>query len=136
MEFPRSSRRNVRIDISPLIDVVFLLLIFFAVSTTFLESTGLDLELPSADSSAAPESRDVTVWIGEAGNLRFDGRDLQLADLETELKAALQQAERKFVVIMADRNARLEQVVQVMDLARKSGAVGLTIASKATDAGH
>lgn len=136
MEFSRPSRRDVRIDISPLIDVVFLLLIFFAVSTTFLESTGLDLELPSADSSAAPESRDVTVWIGEAGNLRFDGRDLQLADLETELKAALQQAERKFVVIMADRNARLEQVVQVMDLARKSGAVGLTIASRAADDGH
>ncbi len=136
MEFPRPPRRDVRIDISALIDVVFLLLIFFAVSTTFLESTGLDLELPSADTSAAPESRDVTVWIGEEGNLRFDGRDLQLADLEIDLKVALEQAERKFVVIMADRNARLEQVVQVMDLARKSGAVGLTIASKASDAGH
>ena len=137
MEFPRPPRRDVRIDISALIDVVFLLLIFFAVSTTFLESTGLDLELPSADSSATPESRDVTVWIGQEGNLRFDGRDLPLADLETELKAALEQAERKFVVIMADRNARLEQVVQVMDLARKSGAVGLTIASKeSSDAGH
>ena len=137
MEFPRPPRRDVRIDISALIDVVFLLLIFFAVSTTFLESTGLDLELPSADTSAAPETRDVTVWIGEEGNLRFDGRDLQLADLETDLKAALEQAERKFVVIMADRNARLEQVVQVMDLARKSGAVGLTIASKeSSDAGH
>jgi biopolymer transport protein ExbD len=128
----------VRIDISALIDVVFLLLIFFAVSTTFLESTGLDLELPSADTSAAPETRDVTVWIGEEGNLRFDGRDLQLADLEADLKAALEQAERKFVVIMADRNARLEQVVEVMDLARKSGAVGLTIASKepSSDAGQ
>ena len=137
MEFPRPPRRDVRIAISALIDVVFLLLIFYAVSTTFLESTGLDLELPSADSSAAPESRDVTVWIGEQGNLRFDGRDLQLADLETQLEAALQRAERKFVVIMADRNARLEQVVQVMDLARKSGAVGLTIASKeSSDAGH
>ncbi len=137
MEFPRPPRRDVRIDISALIDVVFLRLIFFAVSTTFLESTGLELELPSADTSAAPESRDVTVWIGEEGNLRFDGRDLQLADLETDLKAALEQAERKFVVIMADRNARLEQVVQVMDLARKSGAVGLTIASKeSSDAGQ
>ena len=137
MEFPRPPRRDVRIDISALIDVVFLLLIFFAVSTTFLESTGLDLELPSADTSAAPESRDVTVWIGEEGNLRFDGRDLQLADLEDDLKAALEQAERKFVVIMADRNARLEQVVQVMDLARKSGAVGLTIGSKeSSDAGQ
>ena len=137
MEFPHPPRRDVRIDISALIDVVFLLLIFFAVSTTFLESTGLDLELPSADTSAAPESRDVTVWIGEEGNLRFDGRDLRLVDLETELKAALEQAERKCVVIMADRNARLEQVVQVMDLARKSGAVGLTIASKeSSDAGH
>ena len=120
----------MRIDISALIDVVFLLLIFFAVSTTFLEHSGLELELPSAETSATPEIQDVTVWIGEQGNLRFAGRDLQLADLESDLKAALEQAERKFVVIMADRNARLEKVVQVMDLARKSGAVGLTIASE------
>lgn len=130
MEFERPSRRDVRIDISALIDVVFLLLIFFAVSTTFLESTGLDLELPSAETSAAPEAREVIVWIGAEGNLRFDGRDLRLADLEIALKAALQQAERKFVVISADRNVRLERVVQVMDLARRSGAVGLSIASE------
>lgn len=130
MEFERPSRRDVRIDISALIDVVFLLLIFFAVSTTFLESTGLDLELPSAETSAAPEAREVIVWIGAEGNLRFDGRDLRLADLEIALKTALQQAERKFVVISADRNARLERVVQVMDLARRSGAVGLSIASE------
>lgn len=133
MEFERPPRRDVRIDISALIDVVFLLLIFFAVSTTFLESTGLDLELPSAETSAAPETQEVVVWIGAAGNLRFDGRDLQLADLEIGLKAALQQAERKFVVIMADRDARLEHVVQVMDLARRSGAVGLSIASQDRD---
>lgn len=130
MEFERPSRRDVRIDISALIDVVFLLLIFFAVSTTFLESTGLDLELPSAETSAAPEAREVIVWIGAEGNLRFDGRDLRLADLEIALKAALQQAERKFVVISADRSVRLERVVQVMDLARRSGAVGLSIASE------
>jgi biopolymer transport protein ExbD len=130
LEFPRPPRRDVRIDTSALIDVVFLLLIFFAVSTTFLESSGLDLELPSAETSAAPEPRDVTVWIGAEGNLRFDGRDLQLADLEGDLRTALEQAERKFVVIMADRDARLEHVVQVMDLARKSGAVGLSIASE------
>lgn len=130
MEFERPSRRDVRIDISALIDVVFLLLIFFAVSTTFLDSTGLDLELPSAETSAAPEAREVIVWIGAEGNLRFDGRDLRLADLEIALKTALQQAERKFVVISADRNARLERVVQVMDLARRSGAVGLSIASE------
>jgi len=130
LEFERPPRRDVRIDISALIDVVFLLLIFFAVSTTFLESSGLDLELPSAETSAATETQEVIVWIGEEGNLRFDGRDLPLADLEIDLKAALQKAERKFVVIMADRNARLEQVVQVMDLARRSGAVGLSIASE------
>jgi biopolymer transport protein ExbD len=130
VEFPRPPRRDVRIDISALIDVVFLLLIFFAVSTTFLDTAGLELELPAAETTAARETRDVTVWIGEQGNLRFDGRDLDIEDLEVGLRQALEQEERKFVVIMADRNARLEQVVQVMDVARKSGAVGLSIASQ------
>lgn len=115
---------------SALIDVVFLLLIFFAVSTTFLENSGLDLELPSAETSSTPTEHDVTVWIGAEGELRFGGRDLPLVELEQGLRSALEGADRKFVVIMADRNARLEHVVAVMDLARKAGAEGLTIGSE------
>ena len=130
MEFPRPPRRQVRIDISALIDVVFLLLIFFAVSTTFLETSGLDLELPSAETASTPAEQNITVWIGADGALRFDGRDLKLEDLEGGLHRALEQAERKFVVIMADRSARLDRVVAVMDLARKAGAEGLTIGSE------
>ena len=130
MEFPRPPRRQVRIDISALIDVVFLLLIFFAVSTTFLETSGLELELPSAETSAIPAEHDVTVWIGAEGELRFDGRDLDLAELEQSLRSALEGAERRFVVIMADRSVRYERVVAVMDLARKAGAQGLTIGAE------
>jgi biopolymer transport protein ExbD len=120
----------IKIDMSALIDVVFLLLIFFAVTATFLDTSGLELELPAADSSAPRETEDVTVWIGSEGNLRFDGRDLALADLGPELRRALEENPRKFVVLMADRNARLETVVQVMDLARQNGALGLTIGAE------
>jgi biopolymer transport protein ExbD len=120
----------IKIDMSALIDIVFLLLIFFAVSATFLDTSGLELELPGAESSAPRETDDVTVWIGSEGNLRFDGRDLTLAELEPGLRRALEENQRKFVVIMADRNSRLETVVQVMDLARQSGALGLTIGAE------
>ena len=59
MQFRRSGQQDVQINIAPLVDVVFLLVIFFAVSTTFLESAGLKLELPSSSSTAERETRTV-----------------------------------------------------------------------------
>ena len=57
MEFRRTSGRSIEINIAPLVDVIFLLVIFFAVSTTFLETAGLELELPSSSSTAKRESK-------------------------------------------------------------------------------
>lgn len=129
MQFRARSRRPIRIDISALIDVVFLLLIFFAVSTSFLDPSGLQLELPRADTATRREPKDLTVSIGADGTVRFEGRDVSLEELEGSLRRSLRGEARKFVVVQADRNARLERVVEVMDLARKVGARGLTIAA-------
>jgi biopolymer transport protein ExbD len=123
-------RREVRIDLSALIDAVFLLLIFFAVSTTFLDTSGLQLELPRAETGTPQERGQLTVWIRADGRVRFGDRDVAMEDLEPRLREALGASPDRFVVLQADRRTPLEAVVAVMDAARKAGARGVTLASR------
>ncbi|MCZ6670024.1 MAG: biopolymer transporter ExbD, partial [Acidobacteria bacterium] len=89
MELRRRKRLQVRVDISALIDVVFLLLIFFAISTTFLETSGIPLELPESTSTAERNQEDLTVAISADGTIEFQGRVMSLQELEALLPQAL-----------------------------------------------
>ncbi len=130
MELRRRKRLQVRLDISALIDVVFLLLIFFAISTTFLETSGIPLELPESTSTAERNQEDLTVAISADGTIEFQGRVMSLQELEALLPQALDESGTRQVSIRADENARHGRVIGVMDLARRSGASGLTVATK------
>ena len=130
MQFRPPTHAPAAINIAPLVDVVFLLVIFFAVSTTFLETAGLKLELPSSSSTAPREERELTVLLGEDGTLSFDGEIIDRDELGVRLRAALERNERKLVVLRADRGARHGEVVGVMDVIRESGAEGLTLDAK------
>ncbi len=130
MQLGKPGKRHVGIDLAPLVDVVFLLVIFFAVSTTFLESSGIKLDLPSSSSTADREVREVTVFMAVDGTLSFDGRTLTLEQLRAQLPDALASAERKIVVLRADTAAPHGSVVRVMDAVREAGAEGLTIATR------
>ncbi len=130
MQFRPPTHPPAAINIAPLVDVVFLLVIFFAVSTTFLETAGLKLELPSSSSTAPRESRELTVLLGEDGTLSFEGEIIDREELGVRLRAALERNERKLVVLRADRGTRHGEVVGVMDVIRESGAEGLTLDAK------
>lgn len=130
MRFRRAGKLRVAIDIAPLVDVVFLLVIFFAVSTTFLETSGIKLELPGSTSTASREPREIAVYLATDGTISFGGHTITLEELEPELTAALEQTEPKIVVLRADTAAPHGEVVRLMDLARKAGAEGLTVATR------
>lgn len=130
MQFRRKSRAEIAINLAPLIDVIFLLVIFFAVSTTFLETGGLQLELPTSSSTAQREAQDVTVFLGADGTLSFEDEELTREQLAARLRAALEGTERKIVVLRADTRTEHGDVVAVMDLIREAGAESLTIAAR------
>lgn len=133
MQFRRPGRPRVGIDIAPLVDVVFLLVIFFAVSTTFLETSGLKLDLPTSSSTAQREPREVTVYLASDGRITFEGRDLALEDLRTAVETALEGSSSKTVVLRADSGTPHGKVVEVMDASRAAGAEGLTVATRPSD---
>ena len=130
MHFRRGNKMRVAIDIAPLVDVVFLLVIFFAVSTTFQDSAGLKLQLPTSNAAVDREPSEVTVVLDREGRLEFDGRLVVEDDLERELRAALEGRENPLVVLRADKETSHGDVVRIMGLIRQAGAEGLTIAAR------
>jgi biopolymer transport protein ExbD len=130
VHFRRGSKLRVAIDIAPLVDVVFLLVIFFAVSTTFQDSAGLKLQLPTSNAAVDREPREITVVLDREGRLEFDGRLVDEESLESELSTALVGRENPLVVLRADKEASHGDVVRIMGLIRQAGAEGLTIAAR------
>jgi len=133
VQFRRTSSRGseVAINMAPLVDVVFLLVIFFAVSTTFLETAGLKLELPTSSSSADQELKELTVLLDAEGQISFDGDLLTAEQLGPRLREALDLRTRKLVVLRADTATSHGDVVKLMDLIRENGAEAMTIAARA-----
>ena len=137
MKFRTSLRDSPEINLTALIDVVFLLLIFFMVSTTFEWRSELNIELPEA--SARESARDdpvVDVAIDAAGNVHVDGRRLDGSEVRT-LQRALASAARGVdspqVMVSADARTPHQSVVTVMDAARRAGLYRLTFATRLSD---
>ncbi len=133
MQFRRSSggESEVASNMAPLVDVVFLLVIFFAVSTTFLESAGLKLELPASSSTADQELKELTVLLDAEGTILFEEEILTVEQLGPKLRVALAERERKLVVLRADKATSHGDVVQLMDVIREAGAEAMTVAATA-----
>jgi len=130
MQFRRKSKVEIAINLAPLIDVIFLLVIFFAVSTTFLETSGLQLELPESSSTAKREIEDITVFMGADGELSLGDETMDEDQLRARLRAAMDESDRKVVVLRADTHTEHGAVVKIYDLIRDSGAESLTVAAR------
>ena len=130
MQFRRASSTPVAINIAPLVDVVFLLVIFFAVSTTFLETAGLELTLPTSSSSSESSPQEITVAVSKDGLLYLEGELMAEDRLATELSERLAAQDEKLVLLRADEQTPHGTVVRIMDLARVAGATGLTVAAR------
>ena len=135
MQFRRRGKVEIAINLAPLIDVIFLLVIFFAVSTTFLETAGLQLELPESSSTAERNPEELTVFLATDGQMSFDGEPVTDAQLSQRLREALAGRERKIVVLQADTHTEHGKVVQIMDLIRGAGAEAMTLGARSAGGG-
>lgn len=134
MKFGRPKKDAVEVNLTPLIDVVFLLLIFFMVSTTFTRETRLVVELPEADGVAAvAEARMVEVSVAADDSYAVNGERLTRSDrdtLRTLLLPLSQQGTDIPFVIVADAKASHQAVVTVMDVAGRLGFANLSITTR------
>ncbi len=131
------TNKDPEVNLTPLIDVVFLLLIFFMVSTTFEKESEISIELPEAAGQKSKEERfTIEITIDGEGNYLVNNKRLKDRELTTLKKAIrLTRAERKEprLVISADKKTPHQAVVRAMDAARQLGLVHLTFATKQSD---
>jgi biopolymer transport protein ExbD len=133
VKFRRKPRENVEIGLAPLIDVVFILLLFFVVTTTFTRETQLKIDLPEADSATPVEEtelKQLEVMIAADGSYSLNGQSLVKSDLAT-LSSALQKESAGDsslpLVISADARTPHQAVITAMDAAGKLGFSRLRI---------
>jgi len=131
MSFLRKSDEEPRIDLTPMVDVVFLLLIFFMISTTFVESPGISIKLPEASSqSIEREPKEFKIYLSREGDIYYLDRKISIADYKKLLAEHQSNADNTTILLLADQESRHGKVVTLMDLARDAGFVKLAIATE------
>lgn len=130
MEFEGRRRVSTRLNIAPLIDVVFLLLIFFMLSSHFVTQPGIKITLPSAVTAKLHPEEDIIISITEDSNLYLNEKLVTLKNLLEQLEIEIIKTEKKTVIIKADEKIDLGLAVKVMDIARQAEAERLIISTK------
>ncbi len=118
------------INLTPLIDIVFLLLIFFMLTSNFIETEGIKIKLPEASSKTVVQNENITIYVTKDSKVYFNGKFLSLKELPVVLKRAIENSDTKIVILKADKQSKMEIVVKVLDFAKSFGAKKLVIATK------
>ncbi len=120
---------EAEVDMTPMLDIVFIMLIFFIVTATFVNERGLDVTRPDSD-EPPPQNQAVTILISisEAGVISMEGRDIDLRAVRANVERLIAENPDSSVVVQADPQSESNLLVGVMDQARLAGAAGVSIA--------
>lgn len=120
---------DTTVEMAPLIDCVFILLIFFVVTTTFVEETGVEVDKPMAASSIRLEKTSILLALTEKGEVVYGGREIGLSGVRQLVKRMLQKEDVP-VVVQADAAAPSGLLVRVIDEAKLGGAKKVSLATR------
>ena len=117
------------INISPLIDVIFILLIFFIVTMVFADGVNLKIDIPESSQNPPLNSHQVTIAISSSGEAWLDGKSFTLSELELELKMRFS-SQGESVLLRSDSAVPVSRLVEIMDCAKNAGAKEIYVAAK------
>ncbi len=123
---------SAELNIAPLIDMVFILLIFFIVTTSFVREAGIDVDKPSANTAKQLDRDIIQIAIAANGTVHMDGREVSLLSVRALVRERLQQRELP-VVIVSDQDSRTQALVDVIDECKLAGAENISIATEISD---
>jgi biopolymer transport protein ExbD len=128
---PRKRQRyEIQAPLTSLIDIVFMLLIYFLLTTNFMVDEGIKIKLPQAKAAAPQTQQEITVYVDRDGRAFLMDKEVPLNILFSELKKMIGAQNDRLVVIKADRAVILNKAVKVMDIAKAAGAGRLCLATE------
>ncbi len=128
IKFANKKRESFRLDITPLINIVFLLLIFFMLTSSAVNQ-GLDVELPDAATAEKINSQEIALSIGKNGDLLLENEKISMEDLSGKIKTLLDENGRDALIIQGDENIEFSTFGKILDRAREGGVVKFLIAT-------
>ena len=123
-------RYQIQMPLTSLIDIVFLLLIYFMLTTNFIVEEGIKIKLPQAKTAASQTQQEITVYVDREGRAFLLNKQVSEDILFKELKEMIGGQKDRLVVVKADRSVVLNKAVKVMDLAKAAGAARLCLATE------
>lgn len=126
----RRAAGPIELNMGPLMDLVFLLLIFFIVTTTFVKETGLDVHRPTANTAQKQEKSTILIGVSKEGTVYMESRIIDIRAVRANVEKALAENPESGVIVVADKESKTGTIVNVIDQARLAGAKGVSIAAK------
>lgn len=133
IKIPQLKTGKPEITMAPLIDVIFLLLIFFMVTTVFPENRGLIIEKPQSKHSELLKLKKLTFYIRKNGEISFSNRKINVADVKRLVREQLDASPDSAVMLQVDKHVTTERLIKVMDACKSGGAERVGIATKPDD---
>ena len=125
----KSRRQALELNIAPLIDMVFILLIFFLVTTSFIKETGVEVNRPAASTAVSKEKTNILIGITKDNRIYMDKREIDIRAVRANVERALAENPEGGVVIVADQESSTGITIKVMDGCKLAGAKNLAIAA-------
>ncbi|MGD8835063.1 MAG: biopolymer transporter ExbD [Desulfobacteraceae bacterium] len=132
----RSKLAAKELNIAPLIDMVFILLIFFLVNTSFVKETGIDVSRPAAATATVKSKAAILIAIDQSNRIFMDHREIDLRAVRANVERALAENPEGAVVVVADKTSSTGVAIQVMDGCRMAGAMNVSLAASLPEQGR
>ncbi len=126
----RGGSDRVDVNMSPLIDMVFLLLIFFVVTTSFVKESGIEVQRSTAATAEVKEQASIMIGVSAEGEVWMEGKEVDVRSVRGLVERALAEDPEAGVVVVADQGSQTGDVVKVMDQCRLAGADSVSLAAR------
>ena len=118
------------INITPMLDVVFIMLIFFIVTATFVKESGIEVNRPDAATATKAEKANILIAIGANDDIWIDRRQVDIRSVKPNIVRLHAENPQGSVVIQADKESKTDTLIQVMDASRSAGVFNVSIAAQ------
>jgi len=129
MRYREKKENEQHVDIAPLIDMVFILLIFFMVSTTFVKDMNLDINRPSASSASPASSKAMRVYVDKTGEVYIDDQPVKIWVVQSFVRDNLKYSNEKSVLVVVDEGVNSGKLIEVVDQIKLAGAKDVGVAT-------